>query len=117
MKTKSLVLAAALVAAFSVNASAFSPKESAQPAPRVIASSVVPLSNLPPTFVTSVVDVEFTLDAAGKPGDIKVRATNDKAVQKQVVAAFRQWRFETAAGQTAVGAKRYVMPLEIRAES
>ncbi len=117
MKTKSLLLAAALVAAFSVNASAFSPKESSQPAPRVIASSVVPLSNLPPTFVTSVVDVEFTLDAAGKPSDIKVRSTNDKAVQKQVVAAFRQWRFETAAGRTADGAKRYVMPLEIRAES
>jgi TonB family protein len=117
MKTKSLLLAAALVAAFSVDASAFSPKESAQPAPRVIPSSVVSLSNLPPSFVTSVVDVEFTLDAKGQPRNIKVRSTSDKALQRQVIAAFSQWRFEGATQPNSVDAKRYVMPIEIRADS
>ncbi len=118
---KTLLLAAALAGAtFTANAFAFNPKDATtsaeKPAPRVIASTVVGPSDLPRTFVDSIVNVEFVLDAAGQPHDIKVLAVSDTRVKRQVTAAFRQWRFEIGSADAVTAPKRFVLPIQIRAE-
>ncbi len=117
MIQKSKLLAAALGAAVvATSAFAFDAKAPAQPMPHLIASSVVKPVDLPANFTGATLKVEFSLDQAGQPQDIKVLATHDLRVKKQVADAFRQWRFETVAGNTSAGAKRYVLPIELRPE-
>ncbi len=120
MNKKSLLLAALTGVALTVNAAAYSLKDSAKaaatPAPRVVASSVVPLTNLPRTFTGAVVNVEFSLDQAGQPRDIQVLWVSDPVLRKQVVSAFRQWRFETGATDATAGAKRFILPIQINPE-
>lgn len=92
------------------NAFAFSSKDSAA-APRPIPSSVVSPVDLPRSFNGGLINVEFTLDAAGQPRDIQVLHVGDPAVKRQVVAAFSHWRFEQPANAT--GAKRFILPLQV----
>ncbi len=118
---KHLLLAAALAGAtLTANAFAFNPKSATtsadQPAPRVIAATAVGPRDLPRTFVDSIVSVEFALDPAGQPHDIKVLAVSDTRVQRQVVAAFRQWRFEIGSADAVTTPRRFVLPIQIRAE-
>jgi hypothetical protein len=117
MKSKSLLVAAALAgAAFSTSAFAYSPKDATKPAPRVSDSSVVEVTGLPRSFTDSVVNIEFALDAAGKPHDIKVLHVSDANLQRRVIASFSQWRFDVSATKDAVLPKRFILPLEIRAQ-
>ena len=117
MTQKSFLLAALAGVAFSVNAFAYSPKDSASPAagskPRPIVTSVVKPTGLPRSFMGSVVQVEFTLDQAGQPHDIKVLRISDPILTRQLVAAFSQWRFEQSSSSD-VTPKRFVIPIELK---
>lgn len=119
MIQNSLLLAAALAGvAVTGNAFAYSPKDSVKPvitpAPRPIPSSVVKPVDLPRNFSGAVVNVEFTLDAAGQPRDIEVLRVSDPVLKRQLVSAFSQWRFETGASNAAASAKRFVLPIELQ---
>ena len=119
MNKKSLLLAALAGVAFTVNALAYSPKDSASPAspgPRVVASSVVKPTGLPRSFVGAVVHVEFSLDQAGQPRDIKVLGVEDKVLKKQLVSAFSQWRFEQSLNDPAKSPKRFILPIQLSPE-
>ena len=122
MIKKSLLLAAALAGvALTGNALAYSPKDSAgtdaTPVPRVIPSSVVNPTGLPRSFAGLLVNIEFTLDQDGKPQDIKVLRVDDTVLKRQLVAAFRLWRFEPGVVDANASQKRFILPLEIRPES
>jgi hypothetical protein len=41
----------------------------------------------------------------------------DKALKKQLVSAFSQWRFETGALDPAKGAKRFILPIQLNPEA
>jgi hypothetical protein len=114
MNTKSLLVAALAGVALSVNAFAFSPKDSAATVakPRPIASTVVSPTGLPRSYMGSVINVEFTLDQAGAPHDIKVLRVSDPIVTRQLVAAVSQWRFDPVSD--AAGAKHFILPIEVR---
>ena len=117
---KSLLLAAALAgAAVSSTAFAYTPKSTpaAAPAPRVVPSSVVRPTGLPQSFADQVVNIEFSLDPAGQPHNIKVLWVDDPVLKKQLVTAFRQWRFESPAPEAAPAEKRFILPLQLRADS
>jgi hypothetical protein len=119
---KSLLLAAALTGVFLPGtALAHYPNSSGSPvtapAPRPIPASIVKPTGLPLHFTRALINIEFTLDPAGQPRDIKVLAVSDPVLRQRVVEAFRQWRFETGAGDAAAGAKRFVLPIELRAET
>jgi hypothetical protein len=118
---KSLLVTALAAVSFNASAFAYTPKDPIVPAiaamPRVISGSVVKPSNLPLDFNRALIDIEFSLDASGRPQDIKVRSVKDPALRRRLVDAFRQWRFERAAGEAVDSTKRYILPLDVRAES
>jgi hypothetical protein len=119
MNKKAILLAALAGVALSVNALAYSPKDStapATPAPHVVPSSVVQPTNLPRSFAGAVINVEFSLDHAGQPRDIKVLWESDPVLKKQLVSAFRQWRFETAVNDPEVTTKRFILPIKLNPE-
>ena len=119
MIPKSLLLAAALAGmAVTGTAFAYSPKDSANlaPAPRPIPASVVQPVDLPRSFAGAVINIEFTLDQSGQPRDIQVLRVSDPVLKRQLVSAFRQWRFETGANHATAGAKRFLLPIELRPE-
>ncbi len=118
---KSILVATALLGvSLTGSAFAYSPKESASPAtspaPRPIPASVVKPTGLPLGFSRAVINIEFTLDQTGQPHEIKVLSVEDPVLKRHLVEAFRQWRFETGA-RDADAQKRYILPLELRAES
>ena len=122
MTKNSLLLAAALAgAALAGNAFAYSPKDPASPAttpvPRVIPSSVVRPTGLPLSFAGSVINVEFSLDQAGQPHDVKVLDVDDPVLTRQLVSAFRQWRFAQDASAPSASPKRYILPISLRPEA
>ena len=118
MLKQSLLLAAlAGVVLTTTSALAFAPKDAtAATAPRPIQSSVVNPTGLPRNFAGEVINVEFSLDAAGAPRDIQVLHVSDPVLKRQLVAAFRQWRFETAAGNATPATKRFILPIELHAD-
>lgn len=117
---KSLLLAAAVTGvSLASSAFAFGPTDQASivttPTPKVVPSSVVRPERLPMRFSGAVINVEFTLDAAGQPQQIKV-LTNDTAVKKQLGEAFRQWRFEPGVTGADANQKRYILPVHLLPE-
>jgi hypothetical protein len=114
---KSLLFAAALTGvAATGTAFAYSPKNAMVPAPRPIASSVVSPTGLPSAFAGKTVNVEFSLDVNGKPRAIEVLHVDDPVLKRQLVEAFRQWRFELAASDPALSQKRFILPVQLRPE-
>lgn len=116
---KSLLVALAFSsAALSATAFAYTPKtEQSAPPPRVVRSSVVNPTGLPRNYEGSVINVEFSLDKAGAPQNIKVLWVDDAVLKRQLVEAFRQWRFEPAAGDTTVTERRFLLPVQLRPEA
>lgn len=116
---KSLLIAAALAGALTTSAFAYSPKDAHPllPAPRVLPSSVVKPTGLPHNFVGAVINVEFSLDAAGKPQKIKVLWVDDPVLKRQLMAAFRQWRFEPGTKEATENGKRFILPVELKPEA
>lgn len=114
---KSLSFAALAAVVLTGSAFAYSPKESA-PQPNASCAKLVPSQivnpvNLPLSFTRRVIEVEFSLDATGRPQDIKVVSNADRAVKEQVVKAFKQWKFEPTAPEAVAAGKRFVLPIDI----
>jgi TonB family protein len=81
--------------------------------PRAI--TVVEPTMLPRSFAGGIVTVEFTLDSHGRPQDIRLPSVKDRELAAQVLKAFSQWQFALPS-DAALAAKRFVIPLEIRAQ-
>lgn len=115
---KSLSLAAALAAVvLTGSAFAYAPSDSvhqaAASAAKLVPTKVVNPTGLPRSFRRDIVQIEFSLDQAGQPRDIKVVSNTDRETKKQIVKAFSQWRFEPGAIEAGSGTKRFVLPLEV----
>ncbi len=116
---KNLLLAAALVGA-SLPVFAYTPKSAttpaAAPAPRPIPSSIVK-PGIPPGVSSTLVEVEFSLDQSGKPQNIRVPSVRDPIFKHYLVEAFRQWRFDSSTVEGSTTGKRFILPIEIQAET
>ena len=118
MTTKSLLLAALMGVAFTGSAFAFPTNDSAgTPAPCPIVLSIVKPTGLPREFAGAVVNIEFSLDQAGQPRDIRVLHVSDPVLKRQVVVAFSQWRFSPGVSDAAAASKRFILPLELQPEA
>src|SRR5687767_6527718 len=95
---KSMLLVAALAVGLTASAFANTTRVTGvqPPSARLVPSKVVNPTDLPRTFSRSTLNIEFSLDEAGQPRDIKILTISDEAVKRQVVSAFSQWKFETA---------------------
>jgi hypothetical protein len=120
MIKKSLLLAALTGVALTGTAFAYSPKDAAKPAapaPRIIVASVVQPTGLPRGFSGETINVEFSLDQKGRPRDIQVLWVGDAVLKKQLVDAFRQWRFEAGATTPDAAPRRYILPIQVNPEA
>jgi TonB family protein len=113
---KSRILTSALVAvSFLGSAFAYTPtpeQAAAAAAARPVPSKIVNPERLPMRYAGSLIQIEFSLDKSGRPQDIKVLSSEEVAVKKQVIEAFRQWRFDGVT-EAVAGQKRFVLPLQL----
>jgi hypothetical protein len=79
---------------------------------RVAPAKVVSPTDLPSAFADKTVKVEFSLDQNGQPRDIRVNAT-DRVLTRQLVRAFREWKFEGDVQQASASGQRFVLPLKL----
>ena len=115
MKTAQLVLA---LAGASLAASSFAVPTSApvrSAAPQPVPSSIVAPTNLPRTLAGSTINVEFKLDANGRPRDVRLPSVYDPQAARQLTEAIRQWQFTPAPADKNARETRFVLPLEIKA--
>lgn len=115
---KNLSFTAALAAlVLTGSALAFTPDPAKQPiagtVAKLVPSKVVKPTNLPLSFTRAVVNVEFSLDASGRPQDIKIISNADRSAKEQIAKAFQQWKFEPIAREPGAEPKRFVLPLDV----
>lgn len=101
MKTKSLPIAAALLGGLlSLGAASNDPAANdqlARPKSEVpVPSKVVQPTDLPRSFMGATVRVVLTVDASGRPHDIKVTSVKDSRLRDSLIAALSQWEFTPA---------------------
>ncbi len=113
MKAQTLLLTAALLGGlFTASAYAgtrIAPAGFIAPA----ATKVVAPTGLPRRHIGAVVTLQFTVDAAGQPHDIRVVANGDQALTPRVVAAVSQWQFAPARQNGVAVSAKVEMPLEL----
>ena len=116
---KTIHVLCALAASLALSSAAFAgsaPREavtSGRQAVKPVVTKVVHPERLPRSFHRKVVNVRFALDQNGQPTDIEIVSRTARAAKKQIVAAFREWRFEVAALGHDATSKRFVLPLDI----
>jgi TonB family protein len=81
----------------------------------------VPITVVTPSVGTgytgAVVEIEFIVDTAGLPTDVKVKSSPDVALGEVVVGAVKLWRFKPATVDGAAVATKVVLPVRIVDES
>jgi protein TonB len=64
-------------------------------------------------YIGISVELEFVVDATGKPADVSVKSITDEALATAVVDAVKQWRFKPAMVDGAPVATKVVLPVKI----
>ncbi len=111
MKIKSVIATAALLGVLSTPAFALTTVAPSLEKPAPI--KVVHPTDLPRSHIGAVVRLQFTVDAAGQPRDIRIVSPGDQAVAPRLVAAVAQWRFTPARQNGVAVSSRVEMPLEL----
>ena len=77
----------------------------------------VPVNVVSPTvgseFSGGSVQLEFVVDAQGKPTDFSIKSTTDEVLAKVVVNAVKQWRFLPAEVNGKPVATKVALPVKI----
>lgn len=117
MKTKSLVIAAALLGGLLSSASAFALDTSGAAASgkfeAPVPVSIVNPTNLHPNYKGATVRVKFTVDEAGQAHDIRVVSAKDAVVAKSLESAISQWRFTPARRNGVPVSAKVELPLQL----
>lgn len=61
----------------------------------------------------TTVQIEFVVDATGKPAEFAVKSTPNDAVATAVVSAVKQWRFKPAEADGKPVATKVLLPVKI----
>jgi TonB family protein len=106
-----------LVALASVSASAVTDEqaylESCRKAPGVPVPVSVVAPTVGPEFTGSTVELEFIVDATGKPAEFSVKFATDDTLATAVVRAVKQWRFTPAVKDGVPVATKVSLPVKI----
>ena len=84
------------------------PKSSDIPVPVAVVSPSVSRE-----YAGSTVELEFTVNAAGKPTDLSVKSSPDNTLAAAVVDAVKQWKFTPAQINGSPVAKKVFLPVKI----
>lgn len=106
-----------LVALAAVSASAKTDEqaylESCHKAPGVPVPVSVVAPTVGPEYTGATVQLEFTVDASGKPAQFAVKFATDDTLATAVVQAVKQWRFTPAEKNGSPVATKVVLPVKI----
>ena len=106
-----------LVALASVTASAMTDEqaylESCHKAPGVPVPVTVVSPTVGPEYTGATVQLEFIVDATGKPAEFSVKSATDESLATTVVQAVKQWRFTPAVKNGYPVATKVVLPVKI----
>ena len=83
-------------------------KEPGVPVPVTVVSPTVG-----PEYNGSTVEIEFVVEATGKPSQFAVKSAPDMVVADVVTDAVKQWRFKPAELDGKPVAKKVVLPVKI----
>jgi outer membrane biosynthesis protein TonB len=112
MKIKSLIATAALLGVMSATASALTTTAVSFEAP-VPVKTIQPIE-LPPSHGSSMVNLSMTVDAAGKPSNVRVMNARDQAAYKRIIATVSQWEFSPARKNGVAVPTKVELPLEVK---
>ena len=87
--------------------------ESCRRDPGVPVPVAVVSPTVPEQYVGTAVEIEFVVDATGKPVDLNVKSPADETLTTAVVDAVKQWRFQPALRDGAPVAAKVVLPVKI----
>ena len=83
-------------------------------APQPVPVSIVTPTNLPRNLAGATINVEFKLDANGRPRDVRLPSVYDPQAARQLTQAISQWQFSPAPLDKNAQQTRFVLPLEIK---
>ena len=107
----SLGTLASLVASAKVDGQAY--LESCLKGPGVPVPVAVVTPSVGPEHAGATVQLEFIVDATGKPTDLSVMSSPDSTLSAAVVEAVKQWRFKPAIRDGAAVATKVSLPVKI----
>ncbi len=112
-----LAVLISLVALASVAASAKTDEqaylESCQKAPGVPVPVSVVSPTVGPEYNGAMVQLEFVVDATGKPAEFSIKSATDDTLATTVVAAVKQWRFAPVLKDGVAVATKVALPVKI----
>jgi len=111
MKIQSIIATAALLGVLS-SASALTTTAVSFEAP-VPVKTIQPIE-LPATHRGSAVSLSMTIDAAGKPGNVRVANVRDQAAYKRIIATVSQWEFAPARRNGVAVPTKVELPLQVK---
>jgi protein TonB len=91
--------------------------ESCLKGPGVPVPVAVVTPSVGPEYTGAVVQLEFLVDATGKPAEFSVKSDTDNMLAAAVVDAVKQWRFKPAMRNGAPVATKVSLPVKIVDES
>jgi len=112
MKIKSIIATAALLGVMSATASALTTTAVSFEAP-VPVKTIQPIE-LPASHRSSAINLSMTIDAAGKPHNIRVADVRDQAAYKRIIATVSQWEFAPARKNGVAVPAKVELPLEVK---
>ena len=87
--------------------------ESCRKDPGVPVPVAVVTPSVGPEYNGVTVQLEFTVDATGKPAEFSVKSATDDTLSAAVVSAVKQWRFKPAVRDGAPVATKVALPVKI----
>ncbi len=112
MKIKSIIATAALLGVMSATASALTTTTVSFEAP-VPVKTIQPIE-LPSSHRGSEVSLSMTVDAAGKPSNVRVANVRDQAAYKRIIATVSRWEFSPARKNGVAVPAKVELPLEVK---
>ncbi len=121
MKTKSLILAAALAGGvLSTSAFGYAKETAATDAAQLAApvvTKVVHPAGIARRFEGATVRVTLTVDENGKPSDIRLVANNDRNLKDTLIPAVAQWEFAPARLNGKAISSRVELPIQLLSDN
>lgn len=119
MNTKNLVLVSAVlggllsIPAMATTTVAHHQSTSALKFEAPVPVRVVPPTGLPRSHEGATIILSLTVDAAGRPDDIKIVSRGDQGLSGHIVPAVSQWRFTPARKNGIAVTSKVMLPLEL----
>lgn len=115
--SKYAVLISLVALASSISASAKTDEQAYLESCRKAPGIPVPVSVVAPTvgpeYTGATVQLEFIVDASGKPAEFSVKSATDDTLASAVVLAVKQWRFTPAVKNGSPVATKVTLPVKI----